>query len=69
MLNLTDDDAEICGGESTALTFGINWYANPNIRVMVNYAMVDNDEDADGDGDFPGDYDYNIFQVRVQAAF
>ena len=69
MLNLTDDDAEICGGESTALTFGINWYANPNIRVMANYAMVDNDEDADGDGDFPGDYDYNIFQLRVQAAF
>jgi len=74
MLNLTyqeedypDDD--ICGGESTALTFGINWYANPNIKVMANYVMVDNDEDADGDGDFPGDYDYNIVQMRVQAAF
>ncbi|MCK4510681.1 hypothetical protein KAW64_03030 [bacterium] len=85
-LNLTDEDSDspdndICGGESTALTFGINWYANPNIKVMVNYAMVDNDENADADGDIGSlnaagelvdldeGIDYNIFQVRVQAAF
>jgi len=30
MLNLTDEDAEILGGESTALTFGVNWYPNAN---------------------------------------
>ena len=42
------------------------------IRVMANYVMVDNDENCDADEDFEvGDdgIDYNIFQMRVQAAF
>jgi phosphate-selective porin OprO/OprP len=72
MLNLTDEDADILGGESTALTFGINWYPNANIKVMANYVIVDNDENCDADGDFDfGEegLDYGIFQMRVQAAF
>jgi len=72
MLNLTDEDAEIFGGESTAMTFGVNWYPNANIKIMANYSMVDNDENCDADEDFVvGDdgIDYNIFQMRVQAAF
>ena len=52
MLNLTDEDAEILGGESTALTFGVNWYPNANIKIMANYSMIDNDENCDADGDF-----------------
>jgi phosphate-selective porin OprO/OprP len=71
-LNLTDEDADILGGESTALTFGINWYPNPNIKVMADYVIVDNDENANGDGDFnfgEDGLDYGIFQMRVQAAF
>ena len=74
MVNLTDEDADypdndICGGESTALTVGLNWYPNTNIKVMANYVMVDNDECADAEGDLEGDDDYGIFQMRVQAAF
>lgn len=77
MLNLTDEgedapEDDILGGESTALTFGINWYPNANIKVMANYSIVDNDENCDADGDFDfGDegLDYGIFQMRVQAAF
>ena len=72
MLNLTDEDAEILGGESTAMTFGVNWYPNPNLKFMVNYSMVDNDENCDADEDFLVDedgIDYGIFQMRVQAAF
>ncbi len=73
MLNLTDEDAEIMGGESTALTFGVNWYPNANIKIMANYSMVDNDENCDADGDFDVDpdegFDYGIFQMRLQAAF
>lgn len=78
MLNLTDKDADILGGESTALTVGLNWYPNANIKVMANYSIIDNDENCDGDGDFTvdqgeilddGGIDYNIFQMRVQAAF
>lgn len=72
MLNLTDEDADILGGESTALTVGINWYPNANIKIMANYVMVDNDENANADEDFEFDeegFDYGIFQMRVQAAF
>ena len=72
MLNLTDEDAEILGGESTAMTFGVNWYPNPNLKFMVNYSMVDNDENCDADEDFTvgeDGIDYGIFQMRVQAAF
>jgi phosphate-selective porin OprO/OprP len=72
MLNLTDEDADILGGESTALTVGLNWYPNANIKIMANYIMVDNDENANADDDFDfGEegLDYSIFQMRVQAAF
>lgn len=73
MLNLTDEDADIEGGESTALTFGVNWYPNANIKIMANYSMVDNDENCDADEDFENldeeGIDYGIFQMRVQAAF
>jgi phosphate-selective porin OprO/OprP len=72
MLNLTDEDADILGGESTALTFGVNWYPNANIKVMANYSIIDNDENCDADGDLEvgeDGIDYGMFQMRVQAAF
>lgn len=73
MLNLTDEDADIMGGESTALTVGANWYPNPNLKFMVNYTIVDNDENCDSDGDFIVDedegFDYGILQLRCQVAF
>ncbi len=34
-------DATINGGEETNYTVGVNWYLNPNSRVMANYVNAD----------------------------
>jgi phosphate-selective porin OprO/OprP len=31
------------GGDQQVLTLGVNWYLNPNFKVMVNYLMIDVD--------------------------
>ena len=46
-------------GQLSDLTFGVNWYLNPNMRIMVNYVMADL-EGVDG---------VNIFQIRWQIDF
>jgi phosphate-selective porin OprO/OprP len=56
-------------GSSTSMTFGVNYYPNPNLRWMVNYGIVDNDEFATGRGDYKGDYDFNYLSMRFQTAF
>ena len=48
------------GRELRNLTFGLNWYLNPNMRIMWNYVR------ADLVGD---DGDANIFQMRFQVNF
>ena len=63
------NDGPIEGGKEENLTLGLNWYINPNIRLMANYIFVDNDENADADGDVPGDDDPRIFQTRFQIDF
>ena len=64
------DDKDIEGGSATIMTLGVNWYANPNIRVYLNYAHVNNDETARGRrDDLPGDYDFDMIQARFLAAF
>jgi len=62
-------DQEVLGGESTAITAGLTWYANPSIKVYMNYSMIDNDENADADGGRVGNDDYGVFQMRFLAAF
>jgi phosphate-selective porin OprO/OprP len=59
------DDNAIQGGKEDDITFGLNWYLNPNTRWMFNYvyAMVDDIEDLDDDGSA------NIFQTRLQVEF
>lgn len=49
-------------GELQDVTIGLNWYLNPNVRVMWNYihAMADR-EDVNGDAD--------IFLMRFQIDF
>jgi phosphate-selective porin OprO/OprP len=56
-LNL--NDAGVSGGRLRDFTLGLNWYLNPNLRVMWNYVRAD---PSDG-----GDVD--IFQMRLQLAF
>jgi phosphate-selective porin OprO/OprP len=31
------------GGDQNVLTFGVNWYLNPNFKVMMNYLLIDVD--------------------------
>lgn len=64
------DDQDIEGGSSSIITLGLNWYANANVRVYLNYVIVNNDETAMGRrDDLPGDYDFNFLQARFLAAF
>ncbi len=35
------NDGPIAGGEMDQVTVGLNWYLNPNTRVMWNYANID----------------------------
>ena len=69
MLDLNDEDMN--GGELSNFTFGVNWYLNPNVRIMLNYvrAMLDEDDCYyKGDmGDHCGDAD--IVQARFQVDF
>lgn len=63
------NDLDISGGEAEQITFGINWYANPRIRYMLNYVKVDNDLAADAAGTVLGDDDPSIVQIRAQIDF
>ncbi len=56
-LDLTD--AAIEGGELDNFTVGLNWYLNPNTRVMLNY--VRSDLDGIGEAD--------MFMTRAQVDF
>lgn len=53
------EDSGIDGGEMWDLTAGVNWYLNPNVRVMVNYVFADLDQVGEA----------NIFQSRFQIDF
>ena len=71
-LDLNDLDAGIEGGEGKNFTVGLNWYINPNYKIMINYAHVNHDKYADADGEWsvPEDgFDYNVFMVRLLVAF
>ncbi|WP_126456483.1 OprO/OprP family phosphate-selective porin [Sulfuriflexus mobilis] len=56
------DDGAIQGGEEDNLTLGLNWYVNPNVRIMANY--IDVDAEVAGVDDDP-----NIFAMRAQIDF
>jgi phosphate-selective porin OprO/OprP len=56
-LNL--DDQPIFGGKLQDVTLGLNWYLNPNTRVMWNYVHADRIDTGSA----------NIFQTRFQVDF
>jgi phosphate-selective porin OprO/OprP len=64
VLDLSDED--IRGGVQDILGVGINWYLNPNMRLMANYLrLIDlTDSDPGYDGENP-----DMFQLRAQLDF
>jgi phosphate-selective porin OprO/OprP len=61
-LDLRDDGVD--EGQLDDLTFGVNWYLNPNTRVMLNYILADLDPTAPA-----ADGDTDILSLRVQFNF
>lgn len=53
--------------EIQEITFGVNWWMTPNVRLMLNYEMFTMDEDVPNGGD-PID-DQSIFYTRFQIDF
>ncbi|HMP74946.1 MAG TPA: porin [Kiritimatiellia bacterium] len=43
------NDGEVAGGEMSNITAGINWYLNPNVRMMLNYIRSDLDTVGEAD--------------------
>lgn len=52
-------DRSVAGGELDDVTVGLNWYLNPNTRVMANYVRADLDSVGEAD----------VFQTRFQIDF
>lgn len=59
------NDGGIRGGELGGYTVGLNWYLNPNVRVMFNYIHSDLDKEKE----HKDLGDTNIFQTRFQIVF
>jgi phosphate-selective porin OprO/OprP len=66
-INLNDETASIMGGKGKDLAFGVTWYFNANIKMLVNYTIVDHDKYATGAGAWEvpeAGFDYNILAAR-----
>ncbi len=61
----------IKGGSAKNFTFGVNYYPNYNVRLMLNYTLVNNDQYAKPKTTYGGltNDDFNELQFRVQFAF
>ncbi len=67
-----DADATPSDAEYELLTLGVNWYANNNLKFMLNYldADTDNFTSINGDSlDVVGEEDGNAISLRAQYAF
>jgi len=67
--DLNDSHASIFGGKEAIATLGTTWYANPNVRLMLNYSFVNNDQYAKGDRTYKVNDDFNVLQARLQLIF
>jgi len=61
-IDLTDED--ITGGEQQTITFGLNWFPAPNLRLIANYVNVLDVKGGPAAGDEP-----DAFQFRAQVEF
>ena len=60
-LDLSDD--VIKGGRLQYATLGVNWYLNPNTRIMLNYVLANADIGGADDGNA------DLFGMRFQVDF
>jgi len=49
-IDLNDEVASIYGGSANGYTLGLNYYANTNIKLMLDYSYLDHDRYANGKG-------------------
>ncbi len=68
MLDLNDVAAGIKGGKSKQIMLGLNYYPNINIKLQLNYSIVDLDDNATSKGKFIGNDDHSFVQFRIQAS-
>jgi len=65
MIDLEDEDAGVYGGVLTDVTGGVNWYLNPNTRILTNYVYSQRDTDEVG----VPTVEAHIAQMRFQLDF
>ncbi len=58
-LSLNSDMETIMGGAGEGLTFGLNYYANNNVKIMLNYSFLNHDRYASGKNKLFVGYDAN----------
>ncbi|ABS61671.1 phosphate-selective porin O and P [Parvibaculum lavamentivorans DS-1] len=63
--NLNDTSIGLNGGEQDIITVGLNWYANNNLRFMLNYLDVD----VEDRGAAQLDFGHQALALRTQFAF
>ena len=61
------NDEGIKGGKERNITLGINWYLNPNMRMMFNYIRAKVEDRSNSR--VVDDGTVNIFQARFQISF
>ncbi len=49
-VNANDKDANIFGGAGESYSLGLNYYANTNVKIMVDYNYLNHDRYANGKG-------------------
>ena len=62
------NDGAVRGGEINQWTVGLNWYLNPNTRIMWNYVMADM-SNLPTSTRYDGKGDVDIFEMRFQVDF
>jgi phosphate-selective porin OprO/OprP len=68
-MDLNDEAAAVRGGKADIVTVGANYYANANVRLMVNYLFVKTDEYSRGDRAYKPNDKFNVLQARIAMMF